>query len=155
VIQIDLSFFSAAIYGRGRWIVNPITENILKPQATNTSVMRQTPGLLLAHDGTILHESYIQGCDQSSFITRSSMAKSFAPVLVGLVIEKGTIDSVHDSITARGGAEDGVPIHHILTMSSGVAFDQEYESFFSGIVWLPIRIFGFGEPIDNRFFERA
>jgi len=114
----------------------------------------ETTGLLVAHDGTILHESYMQGYDQSSLITSFSMAKTFASVLVGLAIEDGYIDSVHDPITAyvpelRGGPYDGISIHHVLTMSSGVAFDEDYENFMSDVMWLPIRIFGFGEPIDQ------
>ena len=36
-----------------------------------------------------------------------------------------------------------------MTMSSGLAFDEDYDNFMSDVMWLPIRIFGFGEPIDQ------
>jgi len=70
--------------------------------------------------------------------------------LVGIAIEEGYIGSVQDLISdsvleLEGSGYEGVTIHHVLTMSSGVAFDEDYESFRSDVMWLPIRIFGFGE----------
>lgn len=118
----------------------------------------ETTGLLVARDGVILHESYYRGYDERSLATSFSMAKSFASALVGIAIEQGYIGSVRDPISDYapeliGSGYEGVSIHDVLTMSSGVSFDEDYDSFFSDVMWLPIRIFGFRESVPEVLVE--
>ena len=118
----------------------------------------ETTGLLVVRDGAIVHEWYADGYDEESVITSFSMAKSVVSALVGIAIDEGYIQSVRDPITdyvpeLRGSGYDGVSIHDVLTMSSGVAFSEEYESIFSDVMWLPMRVFGFQHPVTDVLAE--
>jgi CubicO group peptidase (beta-lactamase class C family) len=61
-----------------------------------------------------------------------SVAKSFTSALVGLCVADGLIKSIDDPITKyvdflKGSGYDGVPIRHILQMSSGIKFSEKYD----------------------------
>ena len=91
-----------------------------------------TTGLLILHDGTILYEGYFRGADESSRFLSMSVGKSFVSTLVGLAVGDGLIGSVADPVThylpeLAGSGYDGVSIEHILQMSSGVDFSEEYD----------------------------
>lgn len=118
----------------------------------------ETTGLLVMHGDRVVHETYYQDYQPSDVVTSFSMAKSVVATLVGLAIEDGHIASVQDPITdyvpqLMGSGYEGVSIHDVLTMSSGVAFNENYEDFFSDVMWLPIRIFGFQEPAADILAE--
>jgi CubicO group peptidase (beta-lactamase class C family) len=113
-----------------------------------------TTGLSVAVDGTILTEEYFRGYDAQSLPTSFSMAKSLVSALVGIAIEEGHIASVHDRVDLYlpdfAGTDYGaVSIQDLLTMSSGVAFDEDYESFTSDINMLPLRVFGFRDALPD------
>lgn len=108
----------------------------------------ETTGLLVLRDGAITHESYYRGYDAEARIQSFSMAKSVVSALVGIAVREGHIRSVRDPVSdylpeLRGSGYEGVSIHDVLTMSSGVDFDEDYDSFRSDVMWLPVRIFGF------------
>ncbi len=112
----------------------------------------ETTGLLVVQNGRILHESYYQGNDETSPATSWSVAKSFLSALVGIALEQGDISSIDDPVTDYvpelvGSGYDGVPIKHILTMSSGVAFDEDYDNMLSDINMIFVRAFAFGTPM--------
>ena len=113
-----------------------------------------TTGLTVAVDGTILFEEYYRGYDPDSLATSFSMAKSFVSALVGIAIEEGYIRSVYDRVDSYlpsfAGTDYGaVSIHDLLTMSSGLGFDEDYDSFTSDINMLPVRVFGFQDAIPD------
>jgi CubicO group peptidase (beta-lactamase class C family) len=112
----------------------------------------ETTGLLVARGGVIVHERYAAGYDAHSLVTSFSVAKSFVSALVGIAIERGSIRSVDDAISdyvpeLRGSAYDGVSIHDVLTMSSGVAFDEDYGSLQSDVMTLPVRVYLYRQPV--------
>ena len=89
-------------------------------------------GLLVLHDGTILYEGYYRGADETSRFLSMSVGKSFVSTLVGLAIGDHKIGGVGDPVTRylpelAGTGYDGVAIEHILQMSSGVDFTEEYD----------------------------
>lgn len=60
-----------------------------------------------------------------------SIAKSITSTLVGIAIKDGLIRSLDDSViryvpALRGGAYDGVTVRQILTMTSGVRWNETY-----------------------------
>jgi CubicO group peptidase (beta-lactamase class C family) len=102
----------------------------------------RTTGLLVLRDGKVVLERYWHGADATSRFASWSMAKSFVSTLVGFAIGDGLIKSVEDPITnylpeLKGSGYDGVPIKAILQMSSGVAFNENYENSSSDalIMW--------------------
>jgi CubicO group peptidase (beta-lactamase class C family) len=88
-------------------------------------------GLLVIRDGKILLERYALGFNQNSRWTSFSVAKSFTSTLVGAAIADGSIASINDPVTKylpglKGSAYDGVTVRHVLNMSSGVKWNEDY-----------------------------
>lgn len=90
-----------------------------------------TVALLVIQDGQVRHEHYaLTGGPDVRWISWS-MAKSFISALVGIAVDEGVIGSVDDPITdyaeaLKGSAYDGVPIKHVLQMSSGARWNEDY-----------------------------
>jgi CubicO group peptidase (beta-lactamase class C family) len=112
----------------------------------------ETTGLLVARDGVILHEAYYQGFDERSLATSFSVAKSFTSALVGIALDRGLIRSLDDAISGYvpelvGSGYEGVAIRDVLTMSSGIAFDEDYARLGSDVMQLPLRLFVLRQPV--------
>jgi CubicO group peptidase (beta-lactamase class C family) len=90
-----------------------------------------TTGLLIARADTILVERYQYARSDNLRFTSQSMAKTVTSMLIGIAIAEGRIRSVDDPasayVPALAGTEYGrTPIRHLLQMSSGVRFVEEY-----------------------------
>jgi CubicO group peptidase (beta-lactamase class C family) len=90
-----------------------------------------TTGLLVARDDTILVERYQYGRNDRHRLTSWSMAKTLTSMLVGIAIGEGRIRSVDDPaeryVPGLAGTEYGrTSLRHLLQMSSGVKFVEEY-----------------------------
>lgn len=90
-----------------------------------------TAGLLVIKDGVIRYERYGLGNTEQSRWLSWSVTKSITSMLVGAAIKDGYIDSVDEAICdylprLQGSAYEGVSIRHILQMTSGVAWDENY-----------------------------
>src|SRR5262245_22126755 len=88
-------------------------------------------GLLVARDDTILVERYQYARTDRDRFTSWSMAKTVTSMLVGIAIGEGRIKSVDDPaaayVPALAGTEYGrTSLRHLLQMSSGVSFVEEY-----------------------------
>lgn len=88
-------------------------------------------GLLVVQDGKIRLERYALGYGPSGRWTSFSVAKSFTSTLVGAAIRDGYIRSIDDPVTRyvpdlAGGGYDGVTIRQLLTMTSGVKWNEDY-----------------------------
>lgn len=88
----------------------------------------ETSGLIIVHDGRIVHESYGRGADAGTQFTTWSLVKSITSTLVGIAVAEGKIDSVDDPLMKylpelAGTAYDGVTIKQALQMSSGIRYD--------------------------------
>ena len=88
-------------------------------------------GLIVLQDGKIRLERYARGYGPTGRWTSFSVAKSFTSVLVGAAIRDGFIKSVDEPVTKyipelAGSGYDGVTIHQLLTMTSGVKWNEDY-----------------------------
>jgi CubicO group peptidase (beta-lactamase class C family) len=88
-------------------------------------------GLLVARGDTILIERYQYARNDQHRFTSWSMAKTVTAMLVGIAIAEGRIRSVDDPaaayVPALAGTEYGhTSLQHLLQMSSGVRFVEEY-----------------------------
>lgn len=91
-----------------------------------------TTGLIVLNNEDLLVEQYWQGYTKESLAVSFSVAKSFTSALVGIALQEGLFESVDNAITDYvpelvGSGYDGVPIKHILQMSSGIRFIEEYD----------------------------
>lgn len=90
-----------------------------------------TSAFLVLKDGEIIFERYFHGDSADSRHMSFSVAKSFVSALVGAAVEEGKISSIDDPIQKYlpeldSPTFDGVTIKHILQMSSGVRFNEDY-----------------------------
>ena len=87
-------------------------------------------GVLVLKDGKVLLERYGLGRKALDRWTSFSVAKSITSTLVGAAVRDGKL-KLTDPVTAylpelKGSAYEGVSIHDLLTMSSGVAWNEDY-----------------------------
>jgi len=92
---------------------------------------QRTAGLLVIQDGQLRLERYALGDGEQGRWTSFSVAKSITSTLVGAAIRDGAIQSVDDVITRyitglKGSAYEGVTIRQVLTMTSGVKWNEDY-----------------------------
>jgi CubicO group peptidase (beta-lactamase class C family) len=86
--------------------------------------------LLIVQGGKLRLERYGLGFDGSGRWT-SSVAKSFTSTLVGAALKDGLIKSMDDKVSdyiadMKGSAYDDVSVRQLLTMTSGVAWNEDY-----------------------------
>jgi CubicO group peptidase (beta-lactamase class C family) len=92
---------------------------------------QRSAALLVVHDGRLRLERYGLGFDQSGRWTSFSMAKSVTSTLAGAALKDGSIGSMDDKVSAyipemKGSAYDDVSIRQLLTMTSGVKWNEDY-----------------------------
>ena len=92
---------------------------------------QRTAGLIVLHGGQVRLERYGLGHSATGRWTSQSVAKSVTSTLVGAAVLDGFISSLDDPVTTylpglRGGAYDHVSVRHLLTMTSGVRWDERY-----------------------------
>jgi len=100
-----------------------------------------TTGLLIIRNGEIVLEEYRQGHAQDKVHVSWSVAKSMISALIGIAIAEGKIADVQAPVERyatrlQGTAYEGVPLKHVLQMSSGVAFSEDYDDDNSDVVQL-------------------
>ncbi|WBH16005.1 serine hydrolase domain-containing protein [Sphingomonas radiodurans] len=88
-------------------------------------------GLIVVQDGSVRLERYARGLTREGRWTSFSVAKSFTSTLVGAAIRDGFIKSVDEPVTKyipdlAGSGYDGVTIAQLLTMTSGVKWNEDY-----------------------------
>ena len=92
---------------------------------------QRSAGLVILHDGKLRLERYGLGFDAAGRWTSFSVAKSITSTLVGAALRDGSIRSMDDKVTdylpqMKGSAYDDVSIRQLLTMTSGVQWNEDY-----------------------------
>ncbi len=92
---------------------------------------QNSAAIVVVHDGKLVLERYGNGFGPDGRWTSFSVAKSLTSTLVGAAIADGYIGSIDDPVTRyveglQGSAYEGVTIRQVLTMSSGVEWNEDY-----------------------------
>jgi CubicO group peptidase (beta-lactamase class C family) len=92
---------------------------------------QRAAGVVVVHNGAIRLETYGLGSNADERWTSFSVAKSLTSTLVGAAIADGAIGSLEDPITRyipqlNGSGYDGVTVRQLLTMTSGVRWNEDY-----------------------------
>ena len=92
---------------------------------------QRSAALLVVHDGKLRLERYGLGVDAAGRWTSFSVAKSITSTLVGAALRDGHIRSMDDKVTdyipqLKGSAYDSVNLRQLLTMTSGVRWNEDY-----------------------------
>lgn len=87
--------------------------------------------LVILQGGKLRQERYGLGFDGDGRWTSFSVAKSFTSTLVGAALKDGHIKSMNDKVSdylpdLKGSAYDDVSIRQLLTMTSGVQWNEDY-----------------------------
>ncbi len=88
-------------------------------------------GLIVVKDGKVVFEKYDLGNTETTVWNSFGMATSVTSMLVGAAIADGKIRSVDDRASAylselEGTVYDGVTIRQLLTMTSGIEYNEDY-----------------------------
>ena len=107
----------------------------------------KTAGILVLQDGKVRLERYGLGFGPDGRWTSFSVAKSVTSTLVGAAVKDGDIQSLDDAVTRyipglRGSAYDQVSVRQLLTMTSGVKWNEDYTNPKSDVALL------FSTPAD-------
>ncbi len=92
---------------------------------------QRSAALLVVHDGKLRLERYGLGFDAAGRWTSFSVAKSITSTLVGAAIRDGYIKSMDDKVSVyipdlKGSAYDDVSVRQLMTMTSGVKWNEDY-----------------------------
>jgi CubicO group peptidase (beta-lactamase class C family) len=125
----------------------------LSPATQDWVRRRAVTALVILRDGKLTHESYYQGTGPEDLRISWSVAKSVLSALFGTLVAEGTFPDLDAQVTdfvpaLKGSAYEGCTLRDVLTMSSGVAFDEDYMKFGSDINRMG-RVLALGGSMDG------
>lgn len=126
-----LSSYSEIKAGRTAYSL-PVGQPLVFPFDIDAHMAKQrNAGLIIVQDGKIRFERYAMGYSAEGRWTSFSVAKSFASTLAGAAVKDGYIKSLDDKVSAyitdlKGSAYDDVTVEQLLTMTSGVKWNEDY-----------------------------
>lgn len=94
-------------------------------------VAARATGLTVLHDGQVVHQQFFHGADETTRFTSWSVGKSFVASLIAMALDEGLIESLDDPAERYApeyaGTDYGsVSLRHLLMMSAGIDFNEEY-----------------------------
>ena len=152
--QMDAAFLSRDVPVAGP--ASPLPEGATLPLAEGTDAWiaeRAVTALVVLKDGARVHESYHLGTGAEDLRISWSVAKSVLSALYGILLAEGAVGSPDDPVTRHvpelaGSAYDGATVRDVLTMQSGVAFNEDYMDFNSDINRMG-RVLALGQSMDD------
>ncbi len=101
-----------------------------------------TDGFIVLHRGAIVAERYMNNMTERTPHLSQSVAKSVTGTVAGILAGRGLLDPqapiTHYLPELEATAYRGAIVQHVLDMTSGVAFDEEYTSLDSDIAKVDI-----------------
>lgn len=119
------------------WQVDPLAAQLLIDDETLSKIEAFEPvAFLVIKDRKIIFEKYWENYGPESLSNSFSMAKSIVGLLIGAAIDDGFIKSVEQPVSEfipefRNEKNKDLKIKDVLTMSSGLNWDESYSSLFS------------------------
>jgi CubicO group peptidase (beta-lactamase class C family) len=100
--------------------------------------LKRITGVIAVKDGEIILERYAFGRAPDDRWLSMSVAKSVSSTLIGAAVKDGLIHSIDDPVVRyipelKGTAFDGVTIRHLMTMSSGVRYNEDVVDLHSDV----------------------
>jgi CubicO group peptidase (beta-lactamase class C family) len=119
------------------WLLDESYNTHTLVDSTRDKILFYNPvAFMVIKDQKIVYEEYWDGFDADALSNSFSMAKSIISLLVGAAIDDGYIQSpdqkVGEFIEAYNeNGKENITIRDVLTMSSGLDWDEAYASLFS------------------------
>lgn len=136
----DYKIFENRTISAGNYIPWELTDDYNKKhikKVTQEKINKLDPvAFLMVQGGKIKYEKYWHGYSDSSLSNSFSMAKTIISLLVGIAIDEGYIKNVDQKVgdfipEFAQKPNDVLSIKDLLTMSSGLNWDEAYSSPFS------------------------
>ncbi len=136
----DLNLFPSRVIKSGSPQPWPVGSDFNKrpvPDTLQKTIDRyRTVAFLVIKDDSLRHEQYHDGYGSGSLSNSFSVAKSIIGILVGIALNEGKIKSLDDPVYKyypeyASGENRKLKIRHLLTMSSGLDYDESYTSLTS------------------------
>ncbi|MEM1379752.1 MAG: serine hydrolase [Pseudomonadota bacterium] len=126
------------------------TERTLDDYVTQRNVQ----GIYVLKDRKVVYEEYFGEARADDQFTSWSVAKSVVSSLIGIALKEGVIASLDDEAgqyaSGYAGTDYGATsIRHLLMMSSGIDFNENYEEPGSDIRNLFLNTFLFNRDVDK------
>lgn len=85
---------------------------------------------------TLIHEQYWDHFSDTSHTNSFSMGKTYTAILLGFAIQDGYINSINEPVSTyipefKNDWRSKITLQHLVTMSSGIDFDESYLNPFS------------------------
>ena len=132
----------------------PMGEAMVLPEGYEAWVTeRAVTSIIVLHDGAIVHEAYYLGTQPEDRRISWSMAKSFLSALLGVLIEEGEIEGLDIPVVRyapelKDGAYANATLRDVVTMTSGITFDEDYLDYNSDINRMG-RVIALGRRMDD------
>lgn len=116
------------------WEIGYDYNKINLPKSLNDELEKiKTIAFLIIKDDSIRFEKYWNGYSDTSQSNSFSIAKSIVSILTGIALSEGKINSLDDAVgnylsEFKEGEKSQITIRHLLTMSSGLNFQEAYLS---------------------------
>jgi CubicO group peptidase (beta-lactamase class C family) len=96
----------------------------------------KTIAFIVIKDTSIIHETYYKGYNDTSYSNSFSIAKSIISLLIGCAIDEGLIKNPDEPVgdflpEFKSATNNKLTIKYLLTMSSGLNWNESYNSLFS------------------------
>lgn len=119
----------------------------------NWLAARSVTAYVVLQDGQLVAEEYLLGTGEDDLRISWSVAKSVLALLYGILLDEGAVPGPEAQVTEavpalRGSAYEGATIRDVLTMSSGIRFNEDYLDFHSDINRMG-RVLALGRSMDG------
>jgi len=119
------------------WETDPAAADLkLDKETLHEFAELQTIAFLIIKEGKVIFEQYWDGYGTESLTNSFSMAKSIISLLIGAAIDDGYIKSIEQPVSDfipeyNNDKNKDLTIKQVMTMSSGLNWDESYGSLFS------------------------
>lgn len=150
---MDSMFLSRAMDG-GNATPLPQGQTMTLPEGFDGwAEARAVTGWVVLKDGAIVTEGYRLGTGPDDLRISWSVAKSALSLLYGILLAEGAVPPLETPVATAvpqlaGTAYDGATLRDVITMSSGIAFDEDYLDFWSDINKMG-RVLALGQRMDD------
>ncbi|WP_367388839.1 serine hydrolase domain-containing protein [Lewinella sp. LCG006] len=122
-------------------IVTPLPVYDTLPQGLNADALAQavtnafaplpgggTRGIVILHDGHLVHEKYAPGFTEATPLLGWSMTKSITNALVGIMVKNGKLTLQQDHLFSEWEDDEraNITVENLLHMNSGLEWNEAY-----------------------------
>ncbi len=120
-----------------KWLISKqYNSKTVTPEFERLMNVVEAHALVIIKNDSLIHEQYWDGFSDTSHTNSFSMAKSYTSALLGCAIKDGYIKSIDEPVSTyipefKTGWRSEITLKHLVTMTSGIAFDESYGNPFS------------------------